>query len=78
MTLKEFVAERGFTLGEFRMFDAETQKQWRKEHYELNRQQQIEHDRFPATFMNSIDFTDTKDEILERKLRKMKEDETEL
>lgn len=67
MTLKEFVADRGFTMYEFRMFDKKTQEQWRQEHYEANRQEQIERDRFPSTFMHSIDFIDEKEEILERK-----------
>lgn len=70
MKLKEFLAERGFTMGEFKMFDKKTQEQWRKEHYELNREEQIERDRFPTTFMNSIDFVDEEYEILQRELDK--------
>ena len=78
MTLKQFVADRGFTMGEFRMFDKRTQEEWRKEHYDLNRQEQIERDRFPTTFLNSIDFHDEEEEILERKMRRLKEEETKL
>jgi hypothetical protein len=70
MKLKEFLADKGFTMGEFKMFDKKTQDIWRKEHYELNRAEQIERDRFPSTFMHSIDFVDEEEEILLRKIYK--------
>lgn len=76
MTLKEYLADKGFTKGEFKMFDKKTQELWRKEHYDMNRNEQIERDRFPSTFMNSIDFIDEKQEIVERELQKRNNTET--
>lgn len=70
LTLKEYVANKGFTMSEFQMFDKKTQEQWREEQYILNREEQIERDRFPSTFMHSIDFVDEEDEIAERETTK--------